>query len=123
MERLPPDDRAFFEPLVLPAWLLRRRRLAARDAAIRAARAGYFTDPRVTLAAKQLATALRAYAASNWRREQHLASLPDAVSGRHRAQHMVLRANNGKPLGWRRICEILGTRSQRCGARATRCKQ
>jgi hypothetical protein len=51
--------------------------------------------------------ALRAYAASNWRNERHLAILSDAVSDRHRALHRVLQANNGRSLSWRRIAEIL----------------
>jgi hypothetical protein len=108
LERLQPDDRAFFEPLVVPRWLLRRRRLLERDAAVRTARAAYFPDPRVTVAAKQIASALAAYAVSNGRREQHLDALPDGVSGRHRALHAVLRTNGGKVVAWRRIAEILG---------------
>jgi hypothetical protein len=62
-----------------------------------------------TVAAKDLASALVAYAASNWRSEQRVAVLPDGASGRHRALHRVLRADKGAPLGWRRIAEILGT--------------
>lgn len=34
--RMEPGDRAVLEPLVLPAWLLRRRRLEERDRLIRA---------------------------------------------------------------------------------------
>jgi hypothetical protein len=47
-----------------------------RNAAIRAARAAHFRDPRVTVAAERLASALVAYAASNWRAERHMVVLP-----------------------------------------------
>lgn len=37
LDALPPADAAFLSPLVEPPWRQRERRLAARDAAIRAA--------------------------------------------------------------------------------------
>jgi hypothetical protein len=49
--RMAPADRALLESRVLPRWMRRRRRLAARNAAIVAARA-IFNDPRSTYAAK-----------------------------------------------------------------------
>jgi hypothetical protein len=73
---LAPEDRAFLEPRVLPQWLVRRRRLAARNGAIVAARM-VFSQPRETVAAKELARALAGYRLSNWRGEAAIAALPE----------------------------------------------
>jgi hypothetical protein len=104
---LAPEDRAFLEPRVLPRWLVRRRRLAARNGAIVAARM-VFSQPRETVAAKELVRALAGYRLSNWRGEAAIAALPE-VSGRHPVLHTVLRLNGGRGLGWRRIAEIWAT--------------
>jgi hypothetical protein len=101
-----PDHRAVFAPLVLPKSVLRRNRLARRDEAIRAVRRRHFTDHRITYAAQRLASALGAYATSGGRTEKHVDALPESASGRHRALHGILRANNGASLGWRRIVDI-----------------
>jgi hypothetical protein len=100
------DDRAWVIAQLEPAWLSRRRRLEARDAAIRAARQ-FFPDERVTCAAKALARALTAYRASNWHAEKDSAALPATASGRHRALHGILRANGGASIGWRRIVDVM----------------
>jgi hypothetical protein len=110
LERLPPAERAILEPFALPRSLRRARRLAVRNAAIGAARA-VFTG-KVTITAKAFARALAAYSLSNWHREQHLEVWPDeGVSDRHRLLHAILSSNRGRPLGWRRICDIWAGRS------------
>jgi hypothetical protein len=106
LARLAPDDRAFFEPVTLPRWLRRRRRLAERDAAVIDARQRFFADRHVTVAARRLARALRGYALSSWRQEQHT-GLPAGASERHAALYRILAANGGAALGWRRIVDIL----------------
>jgi hypothetical protein len=93
------------------AWLIeriepRQCRIKRRDALTRAALQEHFPD-KLTLSAKALDRALSAYWSSNWPAEQHLLTLPDA-SPRHCALHAILRANNGKPLGWRQIVNIAG---------------
>ncbi|HZU91962.1 MAG TPA: hypothetical protein VE993_22100 [Stellaceae bacterium] len=104
LDRLAPDELAVLAPL-LPAWLIRQRRYAARDAAIVAALA-HFSGERC-VAAKRLAWALAGYQLSNWRAERHQARLPEGAAGRHRALHAILRACGGKTLGWRRIADIV----------------
>jgi hypothetical protein len=61
----------------------------------------------VTVAAKQLAAALGAYALSGWRSERDV-GLPEHASERHRALHVILTASGGSVLSWRRIAEIFG---------------
>jgi hypothetical protein len=107
LARLAPDDRAVVGPLVLPGWLLRRRRLAERNGLIREARRRFFADRRVTVAAKQLAAALGGYALTGWRWEKQV-GLPEQASARHRALYAILIANGGSVLSWRRIAEIFG---------------
>jgi hypothetical protein len=107
LAQMAPEDRALIEPRVLPKSVLRRRRLALRNRLIRDARRQFFGDLLPTLAARAMATALAAYAAAAWRWEKHLAVLPEAVAGRHRALYGIMRAHNGASLGWRRIAEIL----------------
>jgi hypothetical protein len=87
--------------LLEPRWA----RIARRDALTRAALQEHFPD-KLTLSAKALARALAAYATSTWQAEQHLPALPDSASPRHCALHAILRANGGKPLGWRQITSI-----------------
>lgn len=106
LARLAPDDRAFLEPRLLPRSLRRRRRLQERDAAVIGARQRFFPDRHVTVAARRLAAALRAFRDSNWRWERH-AGLPAGASERHRALYRILKANGGATLGWRRIVDIL----------------
>jgi hypothetical protein len=83
----------------------RQYRIKRRDALTRAAVQEHFPD-KLTLSAKALARALAAYALSNWPVEQHLPALPDSASPRHCVLHAILRANGGKPLGWRQITNI-----------------
>jgi hypothetical protein len=83
----------------------RQCRIKRRDALTRAALQEHFPD-KLTLSAKALDRALSAYALSNWPLEQHLSVLPDGASPRHCALHAILRANGGKPLGWRQITNI-----------------
>jgi hypothetical protein len=83
----------------------RQCRIKRRDALTRAALQEHFPD-KLTCAAKDLTRALVAYALSNWPAEQHLPVLPDSASPRHCALHAILRANGGKPLGWRQITNI-----------------
>jgi hypothetical protein len=99
LARLAPDDRAVLEPVTLPRWLRRRRRLAGRDAAVIDARQRFFPDRHVTVAARRLAAAL---GACNWH-----TGLPAGASERHRALYRILAANGGAALGWRRIVDIL----------------
>jgi hypothetical protein len=84
----------------------RQCRIKRRDVLTRDALQEHFPN-KLTCAAKDLARALSAYALSNWPAEQHLLTLPDA-SPRHCALHAILRANNGKPLGWRQIVNVAG---------------
>jgi hypothetical protein len=106
LDRLSAQDRAVLEPAALPRWLRRRRRLAARDAAIATA-LQYFPDRRLTGAATALHRALAAYQAAGWRWECALRELPDA-GGRHQALHAILRANKGVVVGRRRLVDIIG---------------
>jgi hypothetical protein len=103
---LAPADRGFLEALVLPRWVRRRRRLAARDALIWDACERFFPDRHVTVAARRLAVAIGGYRASNWRWEQST-GVPAGASERHQAMHRILAANGGRTLGWRRIVDIL----------------
>jgi hypothetical protein len=113
LARLAPDDRAVLEPVTLPRWLVRRRRLEVRNQLIVAARPVFSSDPRSTYAAKDAARALGGYS-GNWRRE-----LPEGVSRRHQMQHAILRAGDGKVIGWRRIAEIWAT-ARNAGVAASR---
>jgi hypothetical protein len=65
---------------LLPRWLMRRRRLEARNRLIVAARWVFSSDQRSTYAAKDAAKALGGYRGSNWRREAALDVLPEGVS-------------------------------------------
>jgi hypothetical protein len=85
----------------------RQCRVKRRDALTRAALQEHFPD-KPTCSARALGRALSAYASSNWPAEQHLPALPDSASPRHCALHAILRANGGKPLGWRQIVNIAG---------------
>ncbi len=106
LDRLSPDDRAILEPVTLPRWLRRRRRLAERDAGVIDARERFFPDRHVTVAARRLARALRGYRDGNWRWERYT-GVPAVASERHRALHRILVANGGVALGWRRIADIV----------------
>jgi hypothetical protein len=108
LARLASDDRAILEPVTLPRWLRRRRRLAERDAAVIDARQRFFPGRHVTVAAKRLALALRGYRDSNWRWERYT-GVPAVASERHRALYRILSANGGAALRWRRIVDILNS--------------
>jgi hypothetical protein len=105
LARMAPADQAVFAPLVLPKSVLSRRRRVLRDERIRAARR-YFPDSRITYAARGLERALLGHALSNWRWEKDVDALPDSASGYHQALHGILRANNGKSLGERRLVDV-----------------
>jgi hypothetical protein len=104
LARLEPEDGAWLRDQLEPPWRRRRRRRAAGDAAVRDARV-VFSNPHTTCAARSLSTALAAYLASNYRFEKDYAVLPEA-SVRHAMLHAIARANDGRPLGWRRIVDI-----------------
>jgi hypothetical protein len=113
LARQSAEDRDFLEPRLLPPWLVRRRRLEVRNQLIVAARPVFSGDRRSTYAAKDAARALAGYS-GNWRRE-----LPEGVSRRHQMQHAILRAGDGKVIGWRRIAEIWAT-ARNAGVAASR---
>jgi hypothetical protein len=69
IERLDADDRAWLVDRLDPPWRRRRRRLAARDAAIR--ELGLVVPPGSgRQMAAEIATVLSRYASSGWRFEQ-----------------------------------------------------
>jgi hypothetical protein len=86
--------------LAEPRWM----RVARRDDLVRGAIAEHFPG-KLTCAAKALSTALTAYLLSNWPAEAALLALP-GWSPRHVTLHQIMRANSGKPLGWRQITNI-----------------
>jgi hypothetical protein len=108
LAQLELDDRAWLQERLEPPWRRRRRRLEERDRLISAVIREFFPELLPTVAARRLGSALTASAASNWRSEQHLVTLADSASERHRALHRIFQANGGKPLAWRRIAEIIG---------------
>ena len=77
-----------------------------RDYAIREARDLVAPGALPTIASKRLATELSRYAASSWRFESHLPSLPGDVGGTKIALHRVLRLTGGQALGSRRIFDV-----------------
>lgn len=98
LERLVPR---FFTPAALF-----RRRLAERDAEIRAARR-FVPDLRDGPAATALAAKLSRYLASTWLRgDRDLERLPDGASAERVALHRIARLNRGESLGVRRIVDI-----------------
>ena len=105
LDRMTPADRELVAPRVLPAWRRREHRFAARDALLRDARRRLFPGPR-TVAARRLSRALGAYAIAGWRWERER-GLPADANERHSANFAILKANGGRPLGWRRIADIL----------------
>ena len=110
LSRIELADQIWLSSRLDPPWRRRQKRLAVRDAAVWAARV-HFPDPHVTCAAKATAAALDAYARSNWSSECDIADLPEGVSARHRTLHAILRANNGKSLGWRKITDIFAQKT------------
>jgi hypothetical protein len=83
-------------------------RVARRKALICDALQVHFPG-KLTCAAKGLDRALGGYRLSNWPAEaRHLPVLPDGASPRHCALHAILRASEGKALGWRQITNIAG---------------
>jgi hypothetical protein len=100
---LPASEAAWLRSLVEPPWLRRQRRLQARDEAVCGVRL-HFPDPQPCCAAKAAAAALRGYLTTGWLRERE--QLPDGASEYRRALWVILTANDGKALSWRRILEI-----------------
>jgi hypothetical protein len=107
LARLEPDDAAWLSELVEPPSHAARRRLAKRDAAVRQAWTYFAPQLPRTVAAQQLANAFSRYLTSRWAFDQHLASLPDDVDELRRLLHRVARANDGRPLGWRQILNLV----------------
>ena len=110
LDQLDPADAEWAAPRLLPPWALRARRLAERDAAVRAALSLYAMH-RPKTAARLLADALdlrsRRPAAV---RSPTLARLCDRV----------LAANGGRPLGLRQIMNIADhDRAAAAGAKKT----
>lgn len=104
--KLPPDDAALIAPLLLPPWQFRARRLADRDAAIRAALPLLGKAPG-NPAACELEGVLRRYLSGpSWRLDRPLAELPDDAPPLRRLLHRIARANEGKGLGWRQVSRI-----------------
>ena len=106
LDGLSVEQRAILEPVTLPRWFRRRRRLTGRDVAIRDARERLFPDRHVTVAAQRLARALLSYVLSGWHWERKTGP-PAGASERHQALYRILAANGGVPLGWRRIVDIV----------------
>jgi hypothetical protein len=105
LAQLSMEDAAFLAERLQPAWRRRARRLDGRDEAIRAA-AAFFPD-RPTVVAKELEKALTRYLSAAWRYGQQLADLPDDVPRLRAALHRLAVANEGRPIGWRQIFNVL----------------
>ena len=104
LERLEPDDAAWLTRL-LDQRTSAQRRLEQRDEAVRQVWP-YVTHLPPTVAAKRLARSLDRYLTTRWRHEQLQSELPDDAEGLHRALHRIVRANEGRPLGWRQLLNI-----------------
>jgi hypothetical protein len=94
-----PSDRAWLERKLAPPWLIRERRLAARDAAIRACGALYFADhPSGRAMASALRKALatpRSREGADSRRESDLRALRTLCAGRLPSVATIRRALAG----------------------------
>jgi hypothetical protein len=109
---LPPDDAAWLAARLEPPWRVRQRRLGQRDEAVRAYAAAACVGLPPTAAAKAVAAALERYLGTAWPRERELADLPDAPASRS-ALHRLARLNDGGPIGWRQLLNIVtGTRGR-----------
>ena len=103
LDKLGPEDLEIIEPH-LAAWIRRGRRLAQRDAALRAL-AGHFLDRASGRAvAEACARELRRYAASGWRHEQGRPAAGDAKRG---LMHRILTLNSGKAIAEDQIRAVL----------------
>jgi hypothetical protein len=108
---LPPADAALLRQLI-ESTEPRQTRVRRRDEAIRATVAEHFPG-RPCQAAKALASAWAAYAASGWRSERNLAALPESAAPRHAALHAITRLNDGRAMAWRNIVTIVANNPPR----------
>lgn len=85
----------------------RADRIRSRDNAIRAALAAFYGDVPPSAGAKTLARELDRYASGAWARgERSMAELPEGASDLRRRLHHILRLNDGRALGWRRLLQL-----------------
>jgi hypothetical protein len=104
LDKLGPGDLAIIEPNLL-RWIRRGRRLAQRDAAVRALVGDHYMhcgSGRAAAAAE--ARDLRRYASSAWRFEQ---GRPAAGDAKRVLMHRILTLNGGKPIAAGQIRAIL----------------
>lgn len=98
---LPPDDAAFLSSLVEPPWKQRARRLERRDAIVVVA-AGGLGEIAPARQARALERAYVRYLASAWHTDRLIGPLQENL-----ALYRLATLNDGRPLGWRRIVDIL----------------
>jgi hypothetical protein len=100
---LDPAERAWLEERLLPGWYRRRRRLAARDAAVRKLATCYDVATGRALAAA-LYRDLSRYAAAGWRFQR---SGPPAADPQRALMYEVLALGTGRVPSKTRLREIL----------------
>lgn len=106
LAKLPPEDAAYVAPRLLLPCQLRARRLADRDAAIRAALPLLGKAPGTPAAAELQRVLARYLDGPGWRLDRPLAALPDDAASLRRLLHRIARTNEGHGLGWRQVLRI-----------------
>ena len=102
--KLDAEELSLLSQCARPAWLERQLRAEPRDRALRALAAGL--DMRPTAVAEHIETELGRYAATGWRHEREFSQSP-SNDPRRQLLHQVLYHNDGAPLKWRRIYDIV----------------
>jgi hypothetical protein len=83
-------------------------RLRMRNDSLCLAIAVHFADLPPSSGAKALSEVWSRYLASpKWGRDREFASLPDAVDPLRRQLHALSKLNNGEPLGWRQVLNVI----------------
>ncbi|MDT7952389.1 MAG: hypothetical protein RQ966_12875 [Acetobacteraceae bacterium] len=92
-----------------PPWRARRRRLDARDAAVRDLARRLCPAAPPTAAARIVEGALSGYLATRWRWERALDALPEGSAPVDVALHRLARLNGGLGIGRRRLYDLLAS--------------